>query len=218
MKKNLFLLIVTALLITACETTSSGDEGYSSEKKTIPAARVNLKRDIDDGKICAWDAAHSENEKLLALMNYLRLLPINCGDVQGPATALVWDETLVNAAQEHSSDMAENNFLSHNGSFKQSDITAYNLGLTKGSTPKERAKNSGFDGKRLHENIIKTLAVNGEIGDDDLIVGVEKLLNSEEGCRSIMDSYMERVGIAKAISEIDGKNYIYWTQLLGAKY
>ena len=217
MKKNLFLFIATALLITACETTGS-EEGYSIEKKTIPAVRVDLKRDIEDGKICGWDAAHSENEKLLALMNYLRSLPINCGDVQGPATGLVWDEALVNAAQEHSSDMAENNFLSHNGSFKQSDITAYNLGLTRGSTSKERAKNSGFDGKRLRENIVKTLAINGEVGDDDLIAGVEKLLNTEGGCRNIVDGYMERVGIAKATNEIDGKNYIYWTQLLGAKY
>ena len=216
MRKRLLFLATTAFLMTACETSGVKDD-YSVEKKTIPAVRVDLKKDVASGKICAWEAAHSENEKLLALMNCLRSLPINCGDVQGPATGLVWEPALVNAAQEHSNDMAENNYLSHKGSFKESDITAYNLGLQRGSTPKERAKNSNFDGERVSENITKTIAQNSDVSDDDIIAGVEQLLNTKEGCENIEDAYIDSIGIAKATREINGKTYIYWTQLFGAK-
>ncbi len=216
MRKRLLLLATAAFLIAACETSEIKND-YSVEKKTIPAQRVDLKADVASGKICTWEAAHSENEKFLALVNYLRTLPINCGDVQGPATLLVWDPTLANAAQEHSNDMAINNFLSDNGSFKESDITAYNLGLKRGSTPKERAKNSGFEGERVIENVAKTIAENGDVSDDDIIAGVEELLNTKEGCRNIEDGYVDSLGVAKATREIKGKTYIYWTQLFGAK-
>lgn len=217
MRGKLLLLLATTLLATACKRTEIRED-YSVEKRIIAVADVDIRKDIREHKICpTWSSAKSESEKFLSLINYLRTQPINCGEVQGPATLLVWDASLENAAQEHSDDMAQNDLLSHNGSFKRSDITAYALGLQMGSRAEDRAKNSDFDGDRVVENIAKTTTDSDDLSDDAIIDGIEALLSSKDGCKHLMDGTMESVGMAKTIKESDGKKYIYWTQLLGVK-
>jgi len=216
MKKKILIILVPIFIFTACDTTEIKDD-YSVEKKSIPVTRVDLKKDVEENRVCAWNGAHSESEKFTALVNYMRTLPINCGDVQGPTTLVVWDTSLYSAAKEHSEDMALNDLISHKGSFKKSDIAAYDLGLNGGSTPKERAKNNGFKGSNIKENIAKIVSITGDVSDNDIISGVEKLLNTKEGCSIIMDGNVNSFGMAKSTREINGKTYIYWTQLFGAR-
>jgi uncharacterized protein YkwD len=217
MKTKILFLFIASLLTTGCQLQDTESNAYSSTKETIPVVRINLRKDVSNGLVCEWSAAHSIEEKYLALINYLRAQPINCGDVSGPTTCLTWNTNLYNAAQEHSNDMAQNNFVSTKGSFKADDITAYDLGLSSGSSPSQRAINSGFNGDNIREVITKSIATNQSVSDDDIINGVEKLLNSKNGCSILMNGYVDSVGMAQSTRQIDGKTNIFWTQLFGSQ-
>lgn len=213
---KILLFLLSILVISGCDTNKfDSDKSYTVEKKTIPASSVSLKHDVDSGIVCAWNDAKNENEKYLALVNYVRALSINCGSIQGPATCMAWDSSLYRAAQEHSDDMAKNEKLSHRGSGKSSDITAYDDGKSS-SSAEDRAKYHGFRAWKLAENIAKVPLSSAEFSDEDIINGVQAMLNSDNGCQNLMDGYMDSVGIAKSIKEENGKKFIYWTQLVGS--
>lgn len=212
MKTRLLALTVIVVLFSGCQIDRSSDS-YSRQRASISSVNVDLKQDILDNKVCEWSAAHSQQEKFLALVNYLRTQPINCGRVVGPTTIVIWNGNLANAAQEHSDDMAQNGKLSHTGSATSSDIAAYSLGLKGGSTPQQRAKNSNFDGKNVVENISKEPLAGDTVTDDNIITAVENLLNSN--CENIMDGNMDAFGMAQTTKSVNGKSYSYWTQVFG---
>jgi uncharacterized protein YkwD len=216
MKTKILILLSTIAILSGCQTEDIGDS-YSSERASLSSVNVNLQKDIDDDKVCEWTAAHNQEEKFLAIINYVRTLPINCGDVQGPTTTLIWNGSLYSAAKEHSEDMAQNNFVATNGSGSATDVTAYNLGLDSGSTPRQRASNYGYKERIVYENDAKTVASNGELSDDDIITTVENLLKEKKHCENIMNGYVDSFGMSASTRTIDGTTYIYWTQLFGGK-
>ncbi|HGZ69957.1 MAG TPA: CAP domain-containing protein, partial [Nitratifractor sp.] len=178
MKTKILILLSAVAFLGGCQVDEIGDS-YSSERASLSSVNVDLQKDIDDDKVCEWTAAHNQEEKFLALINYVRTLPVNCGDVQGPTTILTWNGSLYSAAKEHSEDMAQNNYVSNTGSGTATDITAYNLGLTTGSSPKQRANSYDYKESIVYENVAKTLASNGEVSDDDIVTTVENLLKDK---------------------------------------
>ncbi|HHD74598.1 MAG TPA: CAP domain-containing protein, partial [Nitratifractor sp.] len=151
MKTKILILLSAVAFLGGCQVDEIGDS-YSSERASLSSVNVDLQKDIDDKKVTGWYCAHNQEEKFLAIINYVRTLPINCGDVQGPTTILTWNGSLYSAAKEHSNDIAQNDYLSNSGSGTATDITAYNLGLDSGSTPKQRASSNGYKERIVYEN------------------------------------------------------------------
>lgn len=135
----------------------SDNDGYGDANSPMKAAQkpsgyVSNARDCDDGnadkypgnsdEICGDDVDHdcdgkdcdlSLYKEMLDSFNEYRASGFFCNDDETdnpPVHPLTWNEKLFNAVQEHSIDMAENEFLEHNGS--------------DGSTAGERIEDAGY--------------------------------------------------------------------------
>ena len=126
-------------------------------------------------------------DTLLALVNDVRAKGCNCGGTVMPAVLpLTWNLRLELAAANHSKDMQEQKYLSHNGS--------------NGSTPKTRVQAAGYNYSWMGENI-----ASGPKTEVEVIKG---WLGSPEHCKNIMGAQFKEMGVARAGN--------YWTQVLGA--
>ncbi|MEE1673808.1 carbohydrate binding domain-containing protein [Agarivorans aestuarii] len=169
---------------------------------------------IDDTKLNDWQEAETPTDpndptdptnpgdggetgtisaELLAAVNEARSVGRSCGGTYYAATTAVqFHQSLQLAAQEHSDNMANNNFFSHTGQ--------------DGSDSNDRAKKHGYDKYWAGENIG---AGYGSVADV-----MNGWLNSEGHCRHIMNSNHKDFGGASA--ENSNSSYrIYWTLLLG---
>ncbi|MBB6131146.1 CAP domain-containing protein [Mucilaginibacter lappiensis] len=123
---------------------------------------------------------------MLAAVNKLREAGCKCGqDTMPPAPLLRWNDTLAIAANVHAKDMFYNNYFSHTD--------------PDGSVPIQRAKAVGYTGGSVLENI-----ANGYNSLTDVILAWK---NSEDHCKSMMDSSYKEMGAARANE--------YWVQEFG---
>jgi len=213
--KNLFFVTV-ALFLYGCDLdTQTTTNSYSQQRDSISATSVDLRKDIEENKVAGWSEAISLQDKYLTLINHIRTLPISCGGMQGPTTTLSWCGALYSAAKEHSEDMAANNHFSHTGSGTATDITAYNLGLSGGSSPHQRASYNGYKERLVFENIAKMPAESSDVSDDDIIKTMEYILKDSGHCKVIMNPKLYSFGMAEESKTINGKTYIFWTQDFG---
>jgi uncharacterized protein YkwD len=129
------------------------------------------------------------SQAMLGAVNAARAQARSCGGTAHGAThALAWSGTLAQAANVHSSDMANNNFFSHTGS--------------NGSSADARMRAAGFKGKRTAENIAA--------GQAGLQASVQQLLDSPSHCTTIMSARLTQIGAACASN--GGSTYkSYWT-------
>ena len=149
------------------------------------------------------------SEATLQAINKIRTKPQTCA----PATLILkWNQRLYYFAKEHSIDMAVSGKLSHNGSGKETDLTAIRLKLTRGSTFFERV-NQKKDSKNI---------VSGELiirSDIHLLKNPKELMNywikNPKNCKIMMDPRFTDVALAKVISNKDNKSY--WTMLFAGK-
>ncbi len=218
MKLKLLIASTVILLATGCETLNK-NQTYSKEREVLPSVSIDLQKDIQEKKVVDWNNAHNLEGKYLALINYLRVQKIDCGcgDVQGPTTVVTWRGPLYSAAKEHSNDMAKNDIVSENGSGTETDITAYNLALKGGSSPKQRAASYDYKERLILENSVKTLAQSVDVTDSDIVKTVESMLYDKKQCAHMMNGYVDSFAMAQSTGEKNGKTYIYWTQLFGGK-
>ncbi len=185
---------------------------FYEQKHKIKATEFtleDLQNAIHNGKIKNYNNANTIEKKYLAVINYLRSLPIECNDSQaiiGPSPKLNWDTSLEAAAKEHSDDMANRGYFSHTGS--------------DGSSPVDRMKNHGFNGNGYGENI----AWIGKSGNGVTYNGNEwqkafiDLLHSPHGhCSNMMNPNFNYFGMAESKKESSSKIDIYWTQDFGKK-
>ncbi len=130
-----------------------------------------------------------------------------CGDeYYEAAKPLKWSDALYKAAYEHTNDMASQNFLEHEGSFKKTDITGIDLGHK--SEFYERIRHNGYNYLSTGENIAG--------GQKNLQEVMQAWLNSPHHCANIMNPEFSDVGMAHI--KKDGTKYIhYWTQDFGSK-
>jgi uncharacterized protein YkwD len=130
---------------------------------------------------------------VLQRVNALRAAGAMCGTVSYPPTpALNWSNLLEQAANGHSSDMAQNNYFSHDS--------------LDGRTFTQRLTAAGYNYSAAGENIAA--------GDVTVEQVVNHWLNSPGHCVNMMNAAYREVGVAcaKSSSATYGN---YWTMDLG---
>ena len=133
---------------------------------------------------------------MLGVINDARAQSRNCGAQFFPAAPPVtWDERVQAAAQEHSDDMAANQFFNHIGS--------------DGSNPGDRLLMENYDWFTWGENIL----FGAQEGDD----AVDELLKSASHCSSIMSPDFQEVGAGSAQGSLQGFSSAFWTILFATE-
>lgn len=149
----------------------------------------------------------------LEAINNARAQEQDCGPygVFPPAPALQWSDTLYRAAYEHSYDMAVSNTFSHTGSGTQSDITAVQMDLQRGSRVSERLEANGYTSWRAYgENIAAGTDM------EEAVEAVTGWIESPDHCKNLMNPKFKEVGLAHYhVGESHYRHY--WTQDLGTK-
>ena len=115
------------------------------------------------------------HEAYLAAINAERAHPHDCGDTHYKATTeLVWNDQLAAAAQKHSEDMAQNDFMSHDGS--------------DGGTFELRIQDEGYTPyDKVGENVA--------VGQESVSVVVQEWMESPGHCKNIMDPRFDEMGM-----------------------
>ena len=196
------ILLVSVFFVSGCgELTTSSSSNSESDQSDV-LTLDSLKSAIDSGKVEGYSEDNEPSSNYLAVTNYIRSLPIICNDsrgFKGPVRELQWSNELEEAAQEHSNDMSENNFLSHTGS--------------DGSTYKQRMQEHGFDGTNYSENIAYVQKGGISYSGDEWLERMVAWVNDDHGhCSNLMDPNYTHTGMAEAKSEDDNSVTIYWTQ------
>lgn len=139
--------------------------------------------------------SQAEGQKVLELINSARTQPRQCGtQAFTPTGPLTWNATLATAAQNHSRDMANNNYFDHK------DRT--------GGTPGDRAELAGYSGQLIGENIAAGLDTPRKV--------VDGWLASPGHCANMMNPDFRELGAAYATDPKSDAG-IYWTALLGSQ-
>jgi uncharacterized protein YkwD len=154
--------------------------------------RIVLARPLLSAKL---GDAQSEGQKLLSELNVARSQARQCGGQAFAAAApLAWNATLGTISQDHSRDMANNNYFDH----KDRD----------GRTPGDRAELAGYSGQQVGENIAA--------GQDTVHKVVEGWLASPGHCANLMNPQYQELGAAYATDPKSSAG-IYWTAMFGAQ-
>ncbi|MDH4314915.1 MAG: CAP domain-containing protein [Gammaproteobacteria bacterium] len=134
------------------------------------------------------------NRQVLELINEAREQGRRCGRKKFSATVpLRANAALEQAARTHAQDMAENNFLGHEGS--------------SGSLPGERANSAGYAWSSVGENVAAGQTTAEEV--------VGTWLDSTGHCENLMSPDYSETGVAHAISRSSDKG-TYWVQIFGS--
>jgi uncharacterized protein YkwD len=136
----------------------------------------------------------SISRRVLELTNQARAHARRCGSETFPAAPplVLAPSTLERAAEEHSQDMANHNYMDHTGH--------------DGSTPSVRVTRSGYEWKAIGENL-----ASGILTPEEVVSG---WVGSPHHCENLMAARFTQMSVAYAVSA--GSNGgIYWTQLFG---
>jgi uncharacterized protein YkwD len=127
----------------------------------------------------------------LARVNQWRASGADCGSEGrfGPASALVWNDLLTQAATGHSQDMVTANFFSHTGS--------------NGSTLAQRVNATGYAWSSLGENIAA--------GQTSVNSVVDGWIASPGHCANIMNPAFVEMGLACVPGTSANPYPTYWT-------
>jgi uncharacterized protein YkwD len=133
-------------------------------------------------------------KRALVLVNKARTQARQCGgDKFKATTVLALNSLLTQAALAHSKEMARLRYLDHQGK--------------DGSRPADRISRTGYQWKRVGENIAA--------GEGSVEMAVDDWLASPHHCANIMDPEFKEMGLAFAINTNDAKHGVYWTQTFG---
>ena len=167
--------------LTSPDTVSPDPVGTTEEPPTMMAI-------VPTELLCDANPAALQ-QAIVALTNQSRRQAQTCGSTGFAATTdVVADATLVLAAQQHSDDMASNNFFSHTGS--------------NGLSVADRIDNLGFNWFNVGENIAA--------GQESLAEAHDGWMQSPGHCENIMNPRYTRMGVACASSGQSNFDR-YWT-------
>ena len=134
-----------------------------------------------------------QKQAMLSRINAARGQSRQCGDQNFKAVELLtWSCKLETAAQQHSQDMAENDYFSH------TDPSGVGI--------EQRISNQDYRWQAVGENIAA--------GHTSISAVVNGWLESPGHCQNIMNATFTEMGMAKA-NEPDSRYSTYWTQTLG---
>ena len=209
--KVLPLFVLSSLLLVGCgsggsSSSSSSGTDNSGNPVTLPEDEGNLNPGDDNNTGGDNDNNNGDDqgntdpepgpgdtfaEQMLFAVNQARSQEQNCGGQIMPAVpALTWDYDLESAAFSHSSDMANNNFMSHTGS--------------DGSSPQDRIEATGYSWSTWAENVAA--------GQKDINAVMTSWMNSPGHCKNIMNGSVTEMG-ASYVENSSTQYGIYWTQV-----
>lgn len=209
--KVLPLFVLSSLLLVGCgsggsSSSSSSGTDNSGNPVTLPEDEGNLNPGDDNNTGGGNDNNNGDDqgntdpepgpgdtfaEQMLFAVNQARSQEQNCGGQIMPAVpALTWDYDLESAAFSHSSDMANNNFMSHTGS--------------DGSSPQDRIEATGYSWSTWAENVAA--------GQKDINAVMTSWMNSPGHCKNIMNGSVTEMG-ASYVENSSTQYGIYWTQV-----
>jgi len=220
-KITLSFLAAAAFLFTGCNSDADGiinSQAIQNETDTVvdtktysPETPTTESDDEVDDEAIVSKVSDALKEEYLDAINAARAETQDCGSegVFDPAPILSWNDRLGNAAWEHSNDMAQSDTFSHTGSGTESDQTAQDLDLGRGSEFDERIEHQGYTAYRtIGENIAA-----GYSTADEVVAG---WLESDHHCANLMNPAFTEVGMA--LIEKSGSEYgTYWSQELGGQ-
>ena len=144
--------------------------------------------------VAEWDESHTAlEEEVLELVNERRAAGASCGSEGNfePTGPLTMNANLRCAARNHSKDMADNDYFSHDSQ--------------DGRSPGERIEQAEYDYSTWGENIAA--------GSPDAAGTVDQWMNSDGHCANIMRDRYTEIGVGYA----PGGGYGHvWTQVFGA--
>ena len=205
------LFVLSSLLLVGCgsggsSSSSSSGTDNSGNPVTLPEDEGNLNPGDDNNTGGGNDNNNGDDqgntdpepgpgdtfaEQMLFAVNQARSQEQNCGGQIMPAVpALTWDYDLESAAFSHSSDMANNNFMSHTGS--------------DGSSPQDRIEATGYSWSTWAENVAA--------GQKDINAVMTSWMNSPGHCKNIMNGSVTEMG-ASYVENSSTQYGIYWTQV-----
>src|SRR5450830_823589 len=154
--------------------------------------RIVLARPLLSSGLGDWQ---TEGKQLLNLINAARTQPRQCGPQAFTATTpLSWSDTLANAANSHTRNMANGNFFDH----LDHD----------GRTPGDRAELAGYSARNIGENIAAGLDTPRKV--------VDGWLASPGHCANLMNPQFRELGAAYAMDPKSDAG-IYWTGVFGTQ-
>jgi uncharacterized protein YkwD len=142
---------------------------------------------------CGLNGSAGIQTEILQRVNAFRAAGAVCGSTtHAPASALVWNAPLLQAATGHSSDMASNNFFSHTS--------------LDGRTLVQRVLAVGYSYSTVGENIAA-----GQPSVQSVVTG---WINSPGHCQNLMNPAFRDIAVACVRN--DAATYrLYWTMDLG---
>jgi uncharacterized protein YkwD len=139
---------------------------------------------------------NTSDKVMLTLVNDARAVARSCGSTNYPAVpSVAWHCNLEQAAQGHSTSMADNDYFSHTG--------------IDNSNPGTRITAAGYNWRTYGENIA------AGYGDEESAMSA--WLASPGHCANIMNGNFEELGAAAA-QNAASTYYIYWTQNFAAGF
>ena len=145
----------------------------------------------------------------LKAINALRTTNQACAKATKP---LIWNEALYKVTKEHTVDMAANSMLKHDGSGKDTDLTAKRLGLSRGSHFYERVNQKVNSKEILSGELVVSVAANSYKSPKAVL---NYWIHRPNDCKVIMDPRFSDVALSKVINTKTGR--AYWTLMLAGR-
>ena len=163
---------------------------------TVVAKKPTKKISIKDATMKAINAIRTSNQA--------------CAKATTP---LIWNEALYNVTKEHSVDMAANSMLSHDGSGKNTDLTAKRLNLKRGSHFFERVNQKVNSKEILSGELVVSVAANSYKSPKAVL---NYWIHRPNDCKVIMDPRFSDVALSKVLNTKTGR--AYWTLMLAGRH
>lgn len=162
--KLFFLLLLFSISGFSCSPTEDVNYEITKEKEPI------------------------DEEKILKLVNDVRVAGCDCGNItMPPVEAVSWNAQLEDAAVNYSIHMNHHNHFSHNGK--------------DGSSPGDRISKQNYDWATYAENI-----AHGQKTEEEVM---NSWIDSPGHCVNIMNANFKEMAV--------GRSGDYWTQLFATK-
>lgn len=189
------------VLLTACGGGSDSNPSAQTAAPLPTAAVVSSSASAPTSSAptgggdtsCGLNPPAGIQAEVLQRVNAFRASGAVCGGVTYPAAgALVWNTNLLQAAKEHATDMATNNYFSHTGK--------------DGRSPDQRVLAAGYSYARMGENIAA-----GQTSVESAMAG---WINSASHCKNMMTPDFRDIAVACVRN--DASEYrIYWVMEMG---
>lgn len=207
--KHSILAILSALLIVGCGAGGGGgSDNAAASTDTASGGSNATPTGITNPNPYDADVILSDTkEAYLKAVNDLRSRRQDCGSkgTFEATTPLTWSDALYGAAFEHSTDMAEQQHMTHDGSGTESDWTGIAYG--KQSTSQERMENNGYQNwSHIGENVA--------FGQVDTAQVMDDWMKSDGHCKNIMNPNFSEIGMA-FVEDAGTPSQKYWTQNFG---